>query len=149
MFVRVYGSLWIIVDYAQRDESEGMRSERQVRRTRPKMIASCRAREWEPEAVGRGFLLSVVITFGQVLRALREFAWPLSPRGTYTILSDEDIEIGGLSDFNYCCCSQNFFFWGLYSRRLPVIETKRTLCIYVMKNMICSKQSKLDFSRVW
>ena len=40
------------------------------------------------------------ITFGQVLRTLREFAWPLSPRGTYTILPDEDMEIGGLSDFN-------------------------------------------------
>ena len=33
-----------------------MRSERQVRRTRPKVMASCRAREWEPDAVGRGFL---------------------------------------------------------------------------------------------
>ena len=37
----------------------------------------------------------------QVLRILREFAWPLSARGAYTILSYEDIEIGGLSDFNY------------------------------------------------
>ena len=37
-----------------------------------------------------------------MLRTLREFAWPLSARGAYTILSDEDIEIGGLSDFNYC-----------------------------------------------
>ena len=46
--------------------------------------------------------LSVAITFGQVLRTLREFAWPLSVRSAYTILSDEDIEIGGLSDFNYC-----------------------------------------------
>ena len=35
-------------------------------------------------------------------RTLREFAWPLSARGAYTILSDEDMEIGGLSDFNYC-----------------------------------------------
>ena len=31
-----------------------------------------------------------------------EFAWPLSARGAYTILSDEHIEIGGLGDFNYC-----------------------------------------------
>ena len=31
-------------------------SERQVRRTRPKVIASCRARECKSEAVGRGFL---------------------------------------------------------------------------------------------
>ena len=31
-------------------------SERQVRRTRPKVIASCRAWEWVPKAVGRGFL---------------------------------------------------------------------------------------------
>ena len=45
-----------IVDYAWRDESEGMRTERQFRRTRPKVIASCWAREWKPEAVGRGFL---------------------------------------------------------------------------------------------
>ena len=37
-----------------------------------------------------------------MLRTLRKFALPLSPRGAYTILSDEDIEIGGLSDFNYC-----------------------------------------------
>ena len=37
-----------------------------------------------------------------MLRTLHEFAWPLSPRGAYTILPDEDMEIGGLSDFNYC-----------------------------------------------
>ena len=37
-----------------------------------------------------------------MLRTLRESACPLSSRGAYTILSDEDIEIGGLSDFNYC-----------------------------------------------
>ena len=43
-----------------------------------------------------------MITFGQVLRTLREFEWLLSARGAYTILSDEDIEIGGVSDFNYC-----------------------------------------------
>ena len=79
-----------------------MRSERQVRRTRPKVIVSCQAREWESEAVGRGFSLSVAVTFSQVLRTLRDFAWPLSSRGVYTILSDEDILIDGLSDFNYC-----------------------------------------------
>ena len=33
---------------------------------------------------------------------LREFRWPLSPRSVYTILPDEDIEIGGLSDCSYC-----------------------------------------------
>ena len=37
-----------------------------------------------------------------MLRTLRECALPLSARGAYTILSDEDIEIRGLSDFNYC-----------------------------------------------
>ena len=37
-----------------------------------------------------------------MLRTSREFAWPLSGRGAYTTLSDEDIEIGGLSDFHYC-----------------------------------------------
>ena len=31
----------------------GNADERQVRRTRPKVIASCRAREWEPKTVGR------------------------------------------------------------------------------------------------
>ena len=46
--------------------------------------------------------VTLTITFGQVLRTLREFAWPLPARGAYTILSDEDIEIGGLRDFNYC-----------------------------------------------
>ena len=37
-----------------------------------------------------------------MLRTLREFALPLLARGAYTILSDENMEIGGLSDFNYC-----------------------------------------------
>ena len=31
----------------------------------------------------------------------------------------------------------------------PFIETKQTVCICVMKNMIYSKRSKLDFSLVW
>ena len=44
----------------------------------------------------------LAITFGQVLRTLREFARPLSPRSAYTILPDEDMEIGGWNDFNYC-----------------------------------------------
>ena len=35
--------------------------ERQVRRTRPKVIAGCQAQEWEPEAVGRGFLPREII----------------------------------------------------------------------------------------
>ena len=43
-----------------------------------------------------------MITFGQVVRTLCDVAWPLSARSAYTILPDEDIEIGGLSDFNYC-----------------------------------------------
>ena len=34
----------------------GNADEREVRRTRSKVIASCCAREWEPEAEGRGFL---------------------------------------------------------------------------------------------
>ena len=37
----------------------------------------------------------------------------------------------------------NFLFWGLYSQCLPVYGDKTDyLCICVMKNMICSKQSK-------
>ena len=46
---------------------------------------------------------------------------------------------------------QNFFFWGLYSRCLSVyrFKTDCTICICVMKNMIYSKRSKLDFSLVW
>ena len=55
---KIYIFLYIklIVHYAYRGESEGMRSKRQVRRTRPKVIANRRAQEWEPEAVGREFL---------------------------------------------------------------------------------------------
>ena len=41
-----------------------------------------------------------------------------------------------------------FFFEGFTLDASPFIETKRTLCIWVMKNMI-STQSKLDFSLVW
>ena len=80
-----------------------MRSERQVRRTRSKVIVSYRAREWETETVGRGFLPREITFSRDHLRPTwREFAWPLSARGAYTILSDEDIKIGGLSDFDYC-----------------------------------------------
>ena len=43
---------------------------------------------------------------------------------------------------------QNFFFEGFTLDASPFTETKQTLCIYVMKNMI-SKRSKLDFSLVW
>ena len=40
-----------------------------------------------------------------------------------------------------------FFFEGFDLDASPFTETKRTLCICLMKNMI-SKQSKLDFSLV-
>ena len=43
---------------------------------------------------------------------------------------------------------QNLFFEGFTLDGLPFTETKRTLCICVMKNMIYSKGSKLDFSLV-
>ena len=81
-----------IVHYAYRGESEGIR-------TSVKVIASCQAREWL-EVEGRGFSprekvieyglspRSVAITFDQVLRTLREFTWPLLPRGAYTIVRD-------------------------------------------------------------
>ena len=42
---------------------------------------------------------------------------------------------------------QNLFFEGFTLDASPFTETKRTLCICVMKNMI-SKRSKLDFSLV-
>ena len=42
---------------------------------------------------------------------------------------------------------QNFFFEGFTLDTSPFIESKRTLCICVMKNMI-SKRSKLDFNFV-
>ena len=41
-----------------------------------------------------------------------------------------------------------FFFEGFTLDAFPFTETKRTLCICVMKNMIYSKRSKLDFSLV-
>ena len=96
-----------------------MRSERQVRRTRPKLIASCRARECEPEVVGRGFLPRVkVIERGNDgprswprFVTVRDNFHSRSPSAKccefYANLHDrfrlEVIEIGGLSDFNYCC----------------------------------------------
>ena len=43
---------------------------------------------------------------------------------------------------------QTFFFEGFTLDASPFTETKRTLCICVMKNMI-SKRSILDFSRMW
>ena len=43
---------------------------------------------------------------------------------------------------------QNFFFEGFVLDASPFTEIKRTLCICVMKNMIYSKPSKLDFSFV-
>ena len=43
---------------------------------------------------------------------------------------------------------QNFFFEGVTLDASPFTETKRTLCICVMKNII-SKRSTLDFSLVW
>ena len=42
----------------------------------------------------------------------------------------------------------NFFFEGFTLDASSFTETKRTLCICVMKNMIYSKRSKLDFSLV-
>ena len=36
-----------------------------------------------------------------MLRTLREFAWPLSPRDAYTILPDEDMILSA-SAFNSC-----------------------------------------------
>ena len=42
-----------------------------------------------------------------------------------------------------------FFYDGFTLDASPFTETKRTLCICVMKNMIYSKRSKLDFSHVW
>ena len=41
-----------------------------------------------------------------------------------------------------------FFFEGFTLDASPFTEPKRTLCICVMKNMIYSKRSKLDFSLV-
>ena len=41
-----------------------------------------------------------------------------------------------------------FFFEGFTVDASPFIETKQTVCIFVMKNMIYSKRSKLDFSLV-
>ena len=83
----------------------GNSGEREGRRTRSKVIASCRAREWEPVAEGRGFLPREITLsrdhLRRVMRTLREFAWRLSPRGACTILPDEDMEISGLSDCNY------------------------------------------------
>ena len=43
----------------------------------------------------------------------------------------------------------NFFFEGSTLDASPFIETKRTLCICVMKNMIYSKRSSLNFRLVW
>ena len=48
---------------------------------------------------------------------------------------------------------QNFFFQNLVFEGFtldapPFTETKRTLCICIMKKMIYSKRSKLDFSLV-
>ena len=43
---------------------------------------------------------------------------------------------------------KNLFFKGFTPDALPFTETKRILCIFVMKNMIYSKRSKLDFSLV-
>ena len=44
--------------------------------------------------------------------------------------------------------TQSFFLTFFSQNFFPFTETKRTLCICVMKNMI-SKRSKLDFSLVW
>ena len=43
----------------------------------------------------------------------------------------------------------SIFFQGLYHRRLLVYNDKTdSLCICVVKNMVCSKRSKLDFRLV-
>ena len=104
--VRGLGKL--IVHYASRDENGGMHSERQfiARGRRGSWTVERESEKPRPYAEAAYRVshdqLSVTIIFGQVLRTVRELAWPFSARGAYTILSDEDMEIGGLSDFNYC-----------------------------------------------
>ena len=70
------------------------------------VIASCRAREWEPEAEGRG-LLSREITLSRdhhrpsAAKFMRVCMTAFASRCVY-FLPNEPPEIGGVSDCNYC-----------------------------------------------
>ena len=44
----------------------------------------------------------ITLSRGHLRLSAANFTRPLSHRGAYTILPDEDMEFGGLSDCNYC-----------------------------------------------